>query len=77
MVAEYNFEMRPFDGKYNILQKSFHAFLCELSLTISKILMFQMFGLESVGQDYGVQFLQWQIRWEMSKYTNVIFTLFR
>ena len=29
-----------------------------------------MFDLQTVGQDYGVQFLNYTIRWQMSKFTN-------
>ena len=50
--------MRPFDGKYQNLQKLPHTFFM-LAVTMPEILMFQICYHQKVCQGHGVQFLQW------------------
>ena len=61
--------MVPFDGKHNNVHTSSLS-ITALSLTVFKILTFQMVDLENVEQGHGVQFSQWR-----HSITNIIFAI--
>ena len=46
------------------------------AFTFLEILTFEIFDLEEVGQDHGVQHSQWRHLMEKSKSINAIFTIF-